>query len=129
MDYKQSLHYSVCTAQEKRWFDSFIETRDLVGATYAAYKVTSDDSARAYGKAVMSRPHIQALIDEFCMQKKPLPTTEDLKRLYIDISELPTATPREKLMALNSYERLCGFSKEKKSPVADEFDPLDDIKE
>lgn len=129
MDYKQSPHYSVCTSQEKRWFDSFVETRDLVGATYAAYKVTSDDSARAYGKSVMSRPHIQALIDEFCTIPKPLPTVEDLKRMYIDISELDGATPREKLMALNSYERLCGFAKDKKAPVTEEFDSLDDIKE
>lgn len=128
-DYRQHPLYAQCTDQEKKWFDAYVETRDIQAATYHAYRVNSDESARAYAKTVMARKHISALIDEFCSPVKPLPTLEDLKRLYIDISDMPNATPREKLMALNSYERLCGFGKSKNANPDTSDDPLDDILE
>lgn len=131
-DYHLDPNYAKCTEQEQRWFDHFFESRDMLAATYTAYRVKNDDSARAYGRSVIARAHIKALIDAYCTQPKPMPTLEDLKRLYLDISELPSATPGEKLKALNSYERLCGFDRASKDAVndpKDEYDPLDDLKD
>jgi hypothetical protein len=125
-DYKQSDDYIRATPQEQQWFDVFFETKDIKAASYAAFRVKTDESAYSYGRKVMSRPHIDSLIRTFTVPDVPLPTQDDLRRLYFEISRVPTATPREKLMALTAYERVSGFNKVKPA-ITDEFDILDDI--
>lgn len=129
-DYRLDPNYAACTDHEKIWFDHFLQYRDLEAATYAAFNVSNKESARTYGRTVKARKHIAALIQEYCTPPKSMPTLDELKQKYLDIAELANATPREKLMALNSYERLCGFAKNLKPTVPeDEYDPLDDIKD
>ena len=122
MSYKDSKHYAECTEQERRWFDSFYLNRDILAATQDAYEVSSVDSARSYARTVMSRERIKALISEFCVHSKGLPSAEDLKHKYIEISEDKNADARTKLAALAAYERLCGFTVKGK-PTAP---PIDD---
>jgi hypothetical protein len=128
-DYHDSADYKQATPQEQKWFDVFHDTGDIQAASYSAFRVTSDESARSYGRRVMQRGHIEALIRDFTVPPVPLPSQEQLRRLYFDIYRVPTATPREKLMALSAYERVSGFGKKQPDPEPDEFDPLDDIKD
>ena len=128
MTYKDDQNYLNCTAQEKVWFDSFYETREPVAATEAAYRVNSKESAQAYAKKVMERDHIKALIASYVTQPVALPTIDDLKRKYIALSEDSGATVRDKLTALQAYERLCGFTvRGKPTPQSPDEDDLDDI--
>ena len=131
-EYRESPNYVKATAQERNWFDIFIASNNELTATLAAYKVNGDDSARAMGRKVANRDHIAALIAEFCTVDQPLPTLDELKREYIGIARNANSTPREQLMALNSYERLCGWGKSAKpaEPDGAGYDPaLDDIRE
>lgn len=129
MTFKEDQNYLSATDQEKKWFDHFFETRDPKAATYAAYRVTTDESASAYAKQVMSRVHMATLITDYVVTKPALPTIDDLKRLYIEISKDKNATVRDRLTALNSYERLCGFvvkGKPVTPPQDDDFSEISD---
>lgn len=123
MTFKEDQNYLSATEQEKKWFDHFFESRDPRAATQAAYRVTTDESADAYSKQVMKRVHIDTLIKTWVVPKPPLPTVDDLKRLYIDLSKDTNATVRDRLTALNSYERLSGFIVKGK-PLAPQEDDL-----
>lgn len=129
MTFKEDQNYLSATDQEKKWFDHFFESRDRLAATYAAYKVSNDESAAAYSGQIMKRMHIAALIKDHMVPVEPLPTIDDLKRLYIEISKDKNATVRDRLTALNSYERLCGFVVKGKPvlpPQEDDFSEISD---
>ena len=124
MSYQNDQNYLRATEQERQWFDLFYESKDVTAATKGAYRVTTDDSARTYGKSVIARKHISELIKAYCTTQSALPTPEELKRLYIEIANNGNATPRDKLAALLAYERLCGFTvKGKPSANNPESDP------
>ena len=129
MTHKDDPNYLNATEQEKKWFDLFVESKDLLAATHGAYRMNGDDSARSYGKSVIARPHMAALIKSYCTPQSDLPTAEDLKRMYIDITRDGNATVRDKLTALQAYERLAGFTVKGKpiaTPTDDPFAGIDD---
>lgn len=128
MNYTDDERYITATVAEKKWIDAYAISKDISEATRAAYQVKEEKDIRAYGLTVLGRPRIAGLVKEYFSPRivPDLPTSDQLRELYMELFNSPNSTIREKLQALTAYERVSGFSKPKPTKD-DEFNPLDDI--
>jgi hypothetical protein len=127
MSHKDDELYLNCTDKEQIWLDEFAISGSIELATQTAYGTVDKDAARAYGRTVAARERIAKLIKDHIAPKvvRSLPTSEELRAMYIELYHLGQDV-RTKLQALQSYERVSGFSKPKPNKD-DGFDPLSDI--
>ena len=119
--------WSKLTAKEKTWLTEYLTSRDLMIATRAAYNTSTDDSTRSYGRSLLGKTHILAIIDLFDGKEDHEPTLEEFRKV---VYQSAIDDPKTRASLLGLYANLRGWTKSNRSAQntkADEFDPLEDL--